>query len=344
MAAGAIGLDIGSSGLRAAELSFRRGQVTLERLGQAAVPPGAVRDGEVVDGPAVTAALKQLWKAERFSTRRVHLGVANPKVIVREVEIPDLPRAEMAAALPFQVQDVLPIPVETAILDFHPLERTTSAAGPRVRGMLVAASREMVTANVAAVEAAGLVVQSVDLTPFALLRSVGSRFGEETGVEAIVDIGARITNIVVHTAGVPRFVRIMLRGGQDVTDALSEHLGMDVAEADALKHASSVEPGGTDLAARALAAGAQQLIDEVRGSLDYYASSHPSGAVERIVLSGGGAQLGGLAEELAAATRLPVVAGEPVGRVGFGGVPGRRLTDLSALAAVPVGLAMGAAL
>ena len=121
----AIGLDIGTSGVRAAELSFGKGQVTLEKFGQVALPEGAVRDGEVVDPDAVAAAIKQLWAHTKFSSKKVVIGVANQKVIVRQVDLPWMPADEMKKSLAFQVQDFVPMPVEQAVLDFHPLEELT---------------------------------------------------------------------------------------------------------------------------------------------------------------------------------------------------------------------------
>ena len=153
----AIGLDIGTSGVRAAELSFGKGRVTLERFGQVALPEGAVRDGEVVDPDAVAAAIKQLWAHTKFSSKKVVIGVANQKVIVRQVDLPWMPADELKKSLAFQVQDFVPMPVEQAVLDFHPLEELGSGSGDRIlRGLLVAASREMVHASLEAVQKAGL--------------------------------------------------------------------------------------------------------------------------------------------------------------------------------------------
>ena len=342
----AIGLDIGTSGVRAAELSFGKDGITLEKFGQVAVPVGAVRDGEVVDGDAVTAAVRQLWQATRFGHKRVVLGVANQRVIVRQVDLPAMAPAELRKALPFQVQDFLPMPVDEAVLDFHPLEDVTDASGNRLRrGLLVAASRETVLANVRCAQKAGLTVSSVDLTSFALLRAVGTRLDPEVGTEALVDVGARVTNVVVHSGGVPRFVRILLMGGADITDALSERLGVDIEDAEGIKQQVGLAPADdADAAARSVEATAGAFIDEVRGSLDYYAASHPAAPVERLVVSGGGSQLSGLVDRLEGATRLRVRAGNPIGtmQVGRTGLDDDQLALIQPLAAVPVGLALGA--
>ncbi len=342
----AIGLDIGACGVRAAQLSFGGDGVELHRFAHVPLPDGAVREGEVIDGAAVTAALRELWSSTRFCSKKVVLGVSNRGVIVRQVDVPAVPLAEIAQALPFQVQDLLPMPVESAVLDFHPLDEFAGVGGQRMlRGLLVAAARDMVTRTVRCVEEAGLTPTTVDLTPFALLRSVGRRLDADVRAEAVVDIGAHVTNVVVHTAGVPRFVRVLLRGGQDVTDAVADHLGLPPDEAELLKHRVVLQaaPDPTDTAPVAVADGAQALLDELRGSLDYFQSANPGEPVERVVLSGGGSLLQGFAEQLATATGVPVVPGDPLATMRVrGSAAGDELLEDPALVAVPVGLALGA--
>jgi type IV pilus assembly protein PilM len=343
----AIGLDIGTSVVRAVELSYGRGGITLERFGQLVLPPGAVLDGQVVDTEAVTAALRKLWSATGLTHKRVVLGVANQRVLVRQLELPWLAKNELRASLPFQAHDLLPIPVEQAVLDFFPLEELNDASGGRtLRGLLVAAARDTVLANVTCAENAGLRVEAVDLTPFAVLRALGRQTGAEVETEALIDIGARVTNIVVHSAGVPRFVRILLVGGQDVTEAVSEQLGVPLAQAEVLKQRVGRTGFDEELAdvARAVSTTAQDFVTEVRGSLDYYAASNPGAPVERLVVSGGGSRLEGILDRLAAATRMRVVPGDPMAnlRIGKTGLDDAQLDFVTPLAAVPVGLALGA--
>jgi type IV pilus assembly protein PilM len=347
----AVGLDIGTSGVRAAELSFGKGQVTLEKFGQVALPEGAVRDGEVVDPDAVAAAIRQLWAHTKFSSKKVIVGVANQKVVVRQVDLPWLPIDELKKSLAFQVQDFIPMPVEQAVLDFHPLEELTADNGTKVlRGLLVAASRDMVMASIEAVQKAGLTAVMVDLTSFAVVRSLADsdHLGLGSQVEALVDVGARITNIVVHQGGVPRFVRILLMGGQDVTDAVAERMGIPHAQAEAMKQQLGLTGGeGLDsqAASRVVEATAAAFIDEIRGSLDYYLASSGSSPISRLVLTGGGARLAGLAQRLQAATRVPVEQGNPIHplQVGRTGLSPEQIAFVEPLAAVPVGLALGAA-
>jgi type IV pilus assembly protein PilM len=353
----AVGLDIGTSGVRAAELSFGRGPATLQRFGQVALPVGAVRDGEVVDSQTVADAIKHLWSTAKFSSKRVVLGVANQKVIVRQVDLPWMPAQELRKSLPLQAQDFIPIPVEQAVLDYHPLAEVTGDNGARsMRVLLVAAARDMLQSALDAVGKAGLQAAQIDLTPFAILRSLGQvdQMGmagaSQSGAEALIDIGAKVTNIVVHSNGVPHFVRILLMGGDNVTDAVSERLGVPFEQAVGVKQQLGMSPNRGEVtsdhpAARVIEAAASSFLDEIRGSLDYYAAQPQSQRVQRIVLSGGGARLSGLAQRLAGAARLPVQPGAAMAslRVGKTGLSPDQLAYVEPQITVPVGLALGAA-
>jgi type IV pilus assembly protein PilM len=205
-----------------------------------------------------------------------------------------------------------------------------------------------------AVKRAGLTATQVDLTPFAVLRSLGrvDEIGVATagGAEAIVDVGAKVTNIVIHQNGVPRFVRILLMGGDNITDSVSERLGVPFDQAVGVKQQLGMSPIRGEInsdhpAARVIEASAASFVEEVRGSLDYYLAQPASVPLQRIVLSGGGARLTGLGQRLAAATRLPVEPGAATAalRVGKTGLSADQLSYVEPQIAVPVGLALGVA-
>jgi type IV pilus assembly protein PilM len=135
-------------------------------------------------------------------------------------------------------------------------------------------------------------------------------------------------------------------GGQDVTDALAERVGASLAEAEQIKLHVGMVGAGDDLhdATRAVQATAAAFLDEIRGSIDYYNSSHPQSPVSRVTLSGGGSLLRGLAARLQEAVRVPVQAGDPLARlrVGRTGLTPDQLALVQPLAATPIGLALGA--
>src|SRR6266702_5678986 len=145
MAQRAVGLDVGTSAVRAVELVLGREQVTLTRFGQVALPPGAVRGAEIVDAPAVAAAIRRLWREAGFRSRTVIAGVGNQRVVVRQADLPAMSDEDLRSALQFQAQDLIPIPIEEAVVDFQVLERYAgSEQEALMRVLLVAAQRDMV--------------------------------------------------------------------------------------------------------------------------------------------------------------------------------------------------------
>ena len=349
----AVGLDIGTSAVRAAEMSLSKSPMVLERFGQVALPSGAVRAGEVLNPEVVATALRHLWSSAGFSTKKVVLGIANQKVVVRQVDLPWMPPSELKQSLAFQVADYIPMPVDEAVLDFFPMEEVRDENGARaIRVLLVAAARSMVENLLAAVTQAGLQPEGIDLSSFAVLRALAptSDASMDGYAEAFVDIGAGVTNIIVQSEGMPRFVRILLMGGDDVTEAVAERVGVPYEQAEAVKVQLGLTVAGQDgpdahPASRVIGSTVAQLVEEIRGSIDYYLSQPSALRIGRIVVSGGGGRLAGLDAWLSAATRLPVERAEPMASLKLGrlGLTPDQLEHIRPLAVVPVGLAIGAA-
>jgi type IV pilus assembly protein PilM len=348
--AGVIGLDIGTTRVRAAEVVVSgRGasaQPTLVRFGEVALPPGAVRDGEVEDTGTVSAAIRRLWSDAKFGSRDVNIGVGNQRVVVRELDLPWMPLPQLRQSLPFQVQELLPMDTDEALLDYFPTGEVEGPQGRLVHGMLVAATRDTVRANVMAVEGAGLRPQLVDLSSFALLRAVvrGDLAGRTV---AVVDVGARITQVLVAAQGMPRFVRILPSGGENVTDAVAAALSIAAPDADRVKRevgvGFAVRP---ELAPAAEAVGSvvRNLVEAVRNTFVYYQSNNLGAGIEVVVLTGGGAHLPGLGQYLSSASRLPVVLGDPLATIKVAKpINTESLARQSSLLAMPIGLALGVA-
>src|SRR5262245_9429323 len=317
-----IGVDIGSTGVRAAELSMRTIPPTLVRVAQVPVAEGAVSAGEIRDPGAVSDALKELWHRGKFRSKEIILGVANQRVVVREVSLPWLVDKELRESLPFQVQEFVPIPVEEAVLDYHILEEFEREGRRMVRILLVAAQKTMIQQIVQAAEAAKLRPAGLDLVPFAIVRSVGSidAMGLDesgSGDEAIVEVGADVTSICVHAWGVPRFVRILPSGGHDVTAAVARAVGVSEEEAEMLKRGSNSahDAEKRDQAAEASQSRATSFADDIRSSLDFYQSQMPGARIGRVLLTGGGSKLSGLQRLLAERLPVPVSEGRPFHRV-----------------------------
>lgn len=337
----AIGLDIGGTAVRAAVLTPRvvdgRPSVSLHGLGRVGLPRGAVVNGVIREPGLVTHALKALWQQNRIDCRNVIVGVTSQQVVVRRVDLPNLPAAERAQALPFQARDIIALPIERAILDFIPVGPVDESTNT-VPGLLVAAPREPVSVTVRAIEEAGLRVARVDLAAFAALRAIAA---DDLPVEAVVDIGAHLTNIVIHNQGVPTMVRTVARGGDELTTALANRLGIDAEAAELAKRTVGLGDDDSDTS-RAIRDSIRPLLSELRSSLSAFEQSNPDIMIERVSLTGGGAAMPGLADELARIGEIPVDVVDAMTHVGSHRA--QHADDAArTISAVAVGLAMGAA-
>ena len=334
---GRIGLDIGSTAVRAVELLGS--PPTVVRASQVALPAGAVESGEVRDPGAVSDALHKLWSEGGFKGRQVYLGVGNQRVVVREIR-PYLPEKELRSSLGFQVQEFIPMPVDDAVLDYHTIGEFEQDDRKMLRMLLVAAQRSMVDLVVQAVSGARLEPLGIDLVPFALVRSVGASdpgldLEEGQVEEAIVDIGAHVTNIVVHGRGETRFVRILPSGGRDITVAIARSAGIEDDVAERLKRGQEVEDAPSPQQVRQAALQrAAAFVDEVRSSLEFYTAQAKEVQIGRVKVTGGGSRLEGLFELMRQRIPVPVEPGAVFGNVappagsgrrrGRGAAPGRR--------------------
>jgi type IV pilus assembly protein PilM len=316
-----IGLDIGSTAVRAAELA-EGNPPSVVRAAQVPLPAGAVENGEVKDVEAVTEGLRELWSRGGFKSKKVWMGVGNQRVVVREITLPWLPEKELRQSLGFQVQEYIPMPVDEAVLDYHVIDEAEDEGRRTIRVLLVAAQRAMVDALVAAATGAKLEPVGLDLVPFAMVRAVGSSGAgmelEDTGNEAVVDVGAHVTNIVVHTAGETRFVRILPSGGRDITVAISRALAVDDDVAERLKRGEVVEDAnvGPAQAHDVALQRATQFVDEIRSSLEFYTAQSQGARIDRVLVSGGGSKLEGFLEVVRQRIPVPVEPGRVFAQVG----------------------------
>lgn len=339
-----VGLDIGSFAVRAAEISGEPGNLTLHRFAQLTLPPGAVVDGEIVDSLAVSEALKALWARGGFKSKKVVLGIANRWVKVRQAEVPALSPDEVRTSLRYEAQEVIPFAEEDAIVDFVVQDRFPGPEGGEfMRILVVAAQRQMVMTALDTVRKAGLVTSMVDLTPFALVRSLAPIAAPGVS-EAIVSVGAGLTNVVVHTSGTPRLVRMTPRAGASVTENLTRALGVDSERAEALKRGAAVALADpqTAQAADVIANELTPLVQEIQGSLDYFLAQTEDVELRRVLLTGAGSKMAGLRARLATELRVPVEMASPLEylKVAKTGLTDEQLTSAAAVLAAPVGLAM----
>ena len=332
--------------LRAVEVeNADKAKPRILRYHEMPLPAGAARSGEVLEPQTVAAALRRLWSTGKFTSKNVVLGMGNQRVFARDVALPKAPLAQLRESLPFTVQDMLPMPVADAVMDFYPISDGVGDQGqPMINGLLVAAVKAAVLANVESVRLAGLNPVEVDLIPFALTR-VLMRGIDTGGTVALIDVGATTTTVVMATRGVPLFVRIIPSGGEDVTKSLINRLNFSEQMATQAKQVLGMNklqatPENAPVIDAIIETSVELLIS-LRNTIAYFDNTHEMSKVERIVLTGGGARLNGFAGALMEMTRVQTVFGNPFASVTAAKTVDQSPESLSMM--VALGLALGSA-
>jgi type IV pilus assembly protein PilM len=313
----AVGLTIEPGRIAAAQVAVN-GALVIQDGARAELDPAVVRDGEVADTGALADALRALWHDHGSLDKRVRIGVANTRIVVRTLYLPPIDDAkQLAAAVRFQAGDEIPMPLDDAVLDFHALGVVETPNGPRQRVVLVAARRDMILDVLTAARSAGLKPVGIDLSAFGMVRALQAA-GDDAGPELFLSVGG-LTNLAVAEAGVCSFTRVAGSGLESLAVELAERRELTLEHARMWLHHVGLEsePGEIDgdekivADARAvLAAGVRRIAQEVRGSLDFHQGQvEGGGPVRRVVLTGPAVAVAGFAPALEAGLGVEVREG-----------------------------------
>ena len=337
-----VGLDIEPGFVAAVQVRAGSGaRMQVERAAGVPLGPGVVRDGEVADPQALAEALRDLFGQHKLG-RRVRIGVANQRIVVRTVELPPLSDAkEIAAAVRFHAQDHIPMPLEQAVLTHQSLGLVDTAEGQRTRVVLVAARRDMVERLHAAAKQAGLRPAGIDLAAFAMIRAL--RRGEDgAGATLYVSIGG-VTNLALAEGTTCVFTRVAPGGVEALAAELAERRGLTLEHArqwlvhvglETPVEAVEGDPAVVEEARSVLLDGVRRIADEVRNSLDFHRAQAGALAAERAVVTGPAVAIPGFCEQLGTAIALPVEPGtvEEARAGAAGGIEPARLAVAAGLA------------
>ncbi|HVW48429.1 MAG TPA: type IV pilus assembly protein PilM [Solirubrobacterales bacterium] len=350
-----VGLEIEAGSVAAVEVRLVDGVPRVGAAGVHPLDPEAFRDGEVAEPAAVAAALRGLVAATGIG-RRVRLGVANQRLVVRTLRLPLIESPEeLETAVRFSAQEQIAMPLEEAVIEHRVVGgvAATGDAPAQIDVMVVAARREMILATLRPLREAGLEPVGVDLSAFGMIRAVAD---EEAAPAAAVDADASpttrspalycnlgdSTNLAVARGRSCLFTRLSPVGLEDIAGGLASATGLTIEHAGMwLNHVGLGGPVEAIEGDRALVAqtratlerGAASLVDELRLSLDFYAAQEGAAPVDKIVLCGPGSAIPGLAATMEGAVGLPTVVSRPAALAGYDAVTAARLT-------LPLGLAL----
>lgn len=292
-----LGLDIGTSSIKAVELSQDGDAYTVSGFGQMDVVP---------DVPPKDI-IKELLGNFPIRSRRTCTSVSGRSVIVRYVSMPEMSHNDLQSAIRFEADKYIPFEVDEVVLDCQRIEEGAAAAPkegaetPEMKVLLVAVKRSLIDDHVVTLQEAGLTPEIIDVDSFALgnafeFRDILSpRVEEKEKVVALIDIGANKTNINIKRGRTSYFTREIYLAGNDFTDAISKRLGLEMADAEALKRDPGERIGEL---MEAVSPTIEDLGNEVHLSFDYFENQYDA-EVEEVYLSGGGARFPQLEETFA---------------------------------------------
>jgi type IV pilus assembly protein PilM len=326
-----IGLDIGSHSIKLVGLKMTSKGPFLTCVGMKEIPPG--KDKEDVN--AVSEILKALIKEVGLKTKKVNLVVSGSGVQIKRISIPSLPKAELKEAIRWEIKDHLPFPVETAEIVFHIVREYVDDNVKKLDMMVVACTKQLIDRTLSIAERAGLQPIHLDVAPFALWNTLSAwnRIKKEETV-ALIDMGAEKTGIYIFKDGLLQFSREVTPAGADITRAIVEGIGSAgepgrlYEQAENIKREIGItsEPSQEGMSDKSASLSKlsflvrpvlERLAAEIGRSLDYYRSQFNEERIDRILLTGGGANLKNIVSYLANELRLPVEHFNPLKKILF---------------------------
>jgi type IV pilus assembly protein PilM len=338
-----VGLDIGSSAVKAVELKAAGKGFRVAAFGSEPVPPEAIVDGAIIDAAAVADAIRRLFDGEKaFKTKDVCASLSGNAVIVKKITLPVMTEAELGESIYWEAEQYIPFDIQDVNLDYQVLDAGTS---PEAHGsmdvLLVAAKKDKIGDYTSVIAQAGRTPAVVDVDAFALQNAFEVNYGLDPGrVVVLLNAGASAININILQGDQSVFTRDISIGGNAYTEAVQKELDLPFDAAEALKKGIPVDGATVEEARPILHAVTENVLLEIQKTFDFFKATAASDQIDRIMLSGGASRVDGFREMLQERFSAPVEDFDPFRAVTWDRKLGSPSPELAATAAVAVGLAL----
>ena len=306
-----VGLDIGSSAVKAVELKQAGKGYRVAAYGTEPVPPDSIVDGAIIDGAAVADAIRRLFDGRGIKTKDVAASLSGNAVIVKKITLPQMTEAELAESIYWEAEQYIPFDIQDVNLDYQILDPGT---GPESRGsmdvLLVAAKKDKIGDYTGVIAQAGRNPVLVDVDAFALQNAYEANYGLETGrVVVLLNAGASDININIISGEQSLFTRDISMGGNAYTEAVQKELSLPFEAAERAKRGEHVDGAHPEDVRPILRSVTENLLLEVQKTFDFFKATAASERIDRILISGGTSRIDGFTDLLAdrfGASRTPV--------------------------------------
>jgi type IV pilus assembly protein PilM len=339
-----VGLDIGSSAIKAVELKASGKGWKVVAFGVEPLPADTIVDGAIIDGTAVADAIRRLFERLGIKNRDVAASLSGNAVIVKKITLPAMTDAELANSITWEAEQYIPFDIQDVNLDYQILTRPpkNAAPGATMDVLLVAAKKETIADYTGVIAQAGRVPAIVDVDAFALQNAYEVNYGTRESIVALLNIGASAININIVRGDQSLFTRDVPIGGNTYTAALQKDFQIAHEVADLLKRGQPAEGLDPTQTGPSLQMVTEAVLLEVQKTLDFFRGTTGADHIDLLLVTGGGSQVTGLVDALQERLGYPVEFLDPFKTVSFDaakfGVP--VLSEAAAAATVAVGLAL----
>lgn len=338
-----VGLDIGSSAVKAVELKASGKGWKVVAFGIEPLAPDTIVDGAIIDGTAVADAIRRLFERLGIKNRDVAASLSGNAVIVKKITLPAMTDAELATSITWEAEQFIPFDIQDVNLDYQILSRPPkAAAGATMDVLLVAAKKETIADYTGVIAQAGRVPAIVDVDAFALQNAYEINYGTRDAIVALLNIGASAININVVGGDQSLFTRDVPIGGNAYTEALQKDFQIPQESADLLKRGFPADGLDATHAGPSLQMVTETVLLEVQKTLDFFRGTTGADHIDLLLVTGGGSQVAGLVDALHDRLGYRVEVLDPFKAVSFDaqkfGVP--VLAEVAAASTVAVGLAL----
>ncbi len=336
-----VGLDIGSSCIKAVELKRTRGGLEVAHLGLEPLASDVVVDSMIMDSPSVASAITKIFADSQIKSKGVATSVSGHSVIVKRIPVPTQSEQELSANIISEAGQHIPFDISDVKVDFQILSEDLS--GPQMDVLLVAVKKDKILNYTNVLSMAGKAPAIVDIDVFALQNCYEYNYDPAPGsTVALLNLGASVMNINIVKGNMPLFTRDVSVGGHQYTDSLQKELDLSFEDAEALKLGQKVGTVSEDAKTPILQQVTEIIVLEIQKTFDFFRATAAGEHIERIYLAGGSSKVLGLMEALRQEFSLPVEILNPFQKIGFPeGTPAADLIERNAgQLAVAVGLAL----
>jgi len=337
---GSIGLDIGSSYIKAVKLKELKGGYELELCHLYSLPPELIVDGSIIDSLRLVDSLKDMIKSAGIRAQNVAISISgHSSVIIKRISLPEMSEEELSESIRFEAEQYVPFDIEDVNLDFQILGPKDEPGQMDV--ILVAVKKDIINEYIQVVKEAGLTPIVVDIDSFALENMYGINYEIEPGKNvALLNIGASTINMSILKGGISVFTRDSSLGSNLHTEALQREFSISYELAEKLKQGESVENVSPENANAVIEAASEEILSEISRSFDYYRSTTVHEDIAEVILSGGCGLIRNFASMITERSGIETKIAEPFRNIRIPKKFAAYIEEIAPMMAVAVGLAL----